>query len=85
METVLRRFVVIELDSWFLPTQSHFPSRLQELAKNTLSRMRLSNPLIRAMANKKDAQNIKSIRENGLTGVRRSHHSPLDFLLPVQQ
>ena len=59
--------------------------RLQELAKNTLSRMRLSNPLIRAMANKKEAQNIKSIRENGLTGVRRSHHSPLDFLLPVQQ
>ena len=59
--------------------------RLQELAKNTLSRMRLSNPLIRAMANKKEAQNIKSIRENGLTGVRRSHHSPLDLLLPVQQ
>jgi len=49
-----------------------------------LSKMRLSNPLIRAMANQKEGQNIKSISKNGLTGVCRSHHSPLDFLLPVQ-
>ena len=58
--------------------------RLLELGRSTLATMRLNNPLIRAMANKRDALIIKTIREKGHTSVNRSHRSPLDFLLPAQ-
>ena len=79
----LPQYISVKLlhESSCLPTVKE---RLHELGKNILSKMRFNNPLIRAMANKKEAQNIKSIREHGINFVGRSHHSPLDFLLPVQ-
>ena len=79
----LPRYISIKLlhESSCLPT---IKDRLLELGRNTLAKMRNNNPLIRAMANKREAHIIRSIRETGHTGVNRSHHSPLDFLLPAQ-
>ena len=65
-----------------LPT---IKERLMELGQNMLARMRNNNPLIRAMANKRQAFIIRTIREKGHAGVNRSHRSPLDILLPAQQ
>ena len=80
----LPRYVSVKMlhESSCLPT---IKERILELGRNTLARMRTNNPLIRAMANKREALIIRTIREKGLTSVNRSHRSPLDILLPVQQ
>ena len=80
----LPRYISIKIlhDSLCLPT---IKERLMELGKNMLAKMRTNNPLIRAMANKRQALIIRTIRETGHTGVNRSHRSPLDLLLPAQQ
>ena len=58
--------------------------RLIDLGKKILTKMRMNNPLIRAMGNKREAHIIRTIRETGLTDVNRSHRSPLDLLLPAK-
>ena len=80
----LPRYVSVKLmhESSCLPT---IKERILELGKNTLASMRMNNPLIRAMANKREAFIIRTIREKGLKSVTRSHRSPLDILLPAQQ
>ena len=79
----LPQYISIKLlhESSCLPT---IKERLSELGKKILTKMRLNNPLIRAMANKKEAQNIRLIRQHGLNIVSRSHRSPLDVLLPAE-
>ena len=80
----LPRYVSIKTlhESSCLPT---IKERLLELGRNILAKMRANNPLIRAMANKRQALIIRTIRETGQIGGNWSHRSPLDLLLPAQQ
>ena len=78
----LHSYVSIKLlhEAACLPT---IKERLNLLGKQILTKMRLNNPLIRAIANKREALVIRTIRETGQIGVNRSHRSPLDILLPA--
>ena len=79
----LHSYVSIKLlhEAACLPT---IKERLNLLGKQILANMRLNNPLIRALANKREALNIRTIRETGQVSVNRSHRSPLDILLPAK-
>ena len=78
----LHRYVSIGLlhECACLPT---IKDRLKTLGKQILTKMRMNNPIIRAMANKREALIIRTIRETGQISVNRSHRSPLDILLPA--
>ena len=69
-------------ESSCLPTVKE---RLNELGQKILAKMRINNPLIRAMGNKREAHVIRLIRETGSIDVNRSHRSPLDLLLPANR
>ena len=78
----LPRYVSVKLlhDSASIPT---IKERITELGKKIFTKMRINNPLIRTLGNKREAQIIRTIREKGLNGVNRSHRSPIDILLPA--
>ena len=58
--------------------------RLCQLGARMVAKMRKSNPLIREIILKKEDYNLQTARwQSRIT--HRSHHSPLDIILPVKQ
>ena len=80
----LPRYVSIRLlhESACLPLVKE---RLCQLGARTVAKMRQSNPLVRGIVEKKEADNVKAIQSQGLSNIHRSHRSLLDIILPVQR
>ena len=58
--------------------------RFHQLGSGMLAKMRRSNPLIREIAERREAQNLHAVIQGQFT-INRPHRSPLDILLPVQR
>ena len=80
----LPRYVSIQLlhEASCLPTVKE---RLHQLGRSMVAKMRQSNPLIKAIVEKWETQNLQAIRQQGQINICRSHRSPLDIILSAQR
>ena len=80
----LPRYVSLRLlhESSCLPT---IKERLQQLGSKMVAKMKVGNPLIRQLVEKKEADNVRAVRTQGQNVTHRSHRSPLDIILPAQR
>ena len=78
----LPKYVSLRLlhESACVPT---IKERLHQLGRNIVAKMKVGNPLIHKLVEEKEADNIHAVRSQGLN-IQRSHHSPLDIILPAK-
>jgi len=59
--------------------------RFSQLGSRTISKMIVTNPLIKEIVKEHESNILKSIRQHGLVSGTRPHRSPLDIILPAQR
>ena len=80
----LPKYVSVRLlhEASCLPTVK---KRLRQLGGKMVAKMRQSNPMIRAIVDRWETQNLQAVIQQGQYNICRSHHSPLDIILPAQR
>ena len=59
--------------------------RFVQLGSRMISKMIVSNPMIKEIVKEHESKILKSIRQHGLVDGTRPHRSPLDIILPAQR